>query len=354
MNPQIVETQMREILGPEWKAPRTEHDRNNYAALRDEGDCAWIAYQPPFWVIAATHPALRSECVTGADRDGLVLAKRFADMIAPNPLTLGPGDPLSLGADVLAQQAEEGDISADDLAGIPAVPVAAEETGGLDHDAGDRGGRDGGALGADPQDEPAGRGVRGAAGEQPAGPGDAGGRDAVSADASELGIPADVLAQIEEEGESDFAAEAPDDPNSAVASHSPLPSELPSVVLPSEADQVAGTREAYPGIAILPDDLGAARNAVIAEISRQKLIRLSVSADKAKRDYLAQCWQDATSLNALGNPVPEALARSAGEFIQLRNSDDAIYAWADTHERSAHDADMPTLQAMLKELHGGG
>lgn len=78
-----TEARMREILGPGWKAPRTEHDRYNYAALRDEGDVPWIAKVGSFWQFAGAHPALRGECTVSADVDGIVLAERLASLVGP-------------------------------------------------------------------------------------------------------------------------------------------------------------------------------------------------------------------------------------------------------------------------------
>lgn len=102
----------------------------------------------------------------------------------------------------------------------------------------------------------------------------------------------------------------------------------------------------YPGIAILPDELGARRNAVLAAIATEKLTRLSIAMDPSRADFLAARFADYQNAGALGLPIDEALAADYRAFQELRDRRDRITNYAMHLEQSALDGDMERLEAM--------
>lgn len=114
-----------------------------------------------------------------------------------------------------------------------------------------------------------------------------------------------------------------------------------------------GGEAAYPGIAILPDELGARRNAVLAAIATEKLTRLSIAMDPSRADFLAARFADYQNAGALGLPIDEALAADYRAFQELRDRRDRITNYAMQLEQSALDGDMDRLEAMHAGLGDG-
>lgn len=127
------------------------------------------------------------------------------------------------------------------------------------------------------------------------------------------------------------------------------PGEQPEIF--DEEDVAAG--EAYPGIAILPDELGARRNAVLAAITTEKLTRLAIAMDPSRADFLAARFADYNNAGALGLPIDDALAADYRAFQELRDRRDRLTNYAMQLEQSALDGDMDRLEAMHAGLSEG-
>ena len=110
---------------------------------------------------------------------------------------------------------------------------------------------------------------------------------------------------------------------------------------------------AFPGTMLLPDTLGARRNAVLAAIATEKLTRLSIAMDPSRADFLAARFADYQNAGALGLPIDEALAADYRAFQELRDRRDRITNYAMQLEQSAIDGDMDRLEAMHAGLGDG-
>jgi hypothetical protein len=110
---------------------------------------------------------------------------------------------------------------------------------------------------------------------------------------------------------------------------------------------------AYPGVAIIPDELGALRNHVRGAISEAKLARMDALGDNSRRDFLANAFKDFQNLRAQSAPVPAHVEAYAQEFMALQNHEDRISDHALRLERAARDADVDMLRAMLADLGRG-
>jgi hypothetical protein len=136
-----------------------------------------------------------------------------------------------------------------------------------------------------------------------------------------------------------------------------LPSESVSdaPVEPSHATSFGGGESfpAYPGVAIIPDELGALRNHVRGAISEAKLARMDALGDNSRRDFLANAFKDFQNLRAQSAPVPAHVEAYAQEFMALQNHEDRISDHALRLERAARDADTDMLRAMLADLGRG-
>lgn len=117
--------------------------------------------------------------------------------------------------------------------------------------------------------------------------------------------------------------------------------------------EVGDDAPAYPGIAILPDELGARRNAVLAAITTEKLTRLSIAMDPSRADFLAARFAEYQNAGALGLAIDDALAADSRAFQELRDRRDRITNYAMQLEQSALDGDMDRLSAMHAGLGDG-
>ena len=160
------------------------------------------------------------------------------------------------------------------------------------------------------------------------------------------------FAPVAEEGEAgEGADQAPEGGEAADARGQPSAPQKQDDAGPAEDAQVGGA--AYPGIAILPDELGARRNAVLAAIATEKLTRLSIAMDPSRADFLATRFADYQNAGALGLPIDEALAADYRAFQELRDRRDRITNYAMQLEQSALDGDMDRLEAMHAGLGDG-
>lgn len=141
------------------------------------------------------------------------------------------------------------------------------------------------------------------------------------------------------------AAPAPEAP---VGQGAPAPDADP--VSDSGGDAVPAVGVAGGGILVLPDELGARRNAVLAAITARKLILLEGAADDSRRDFLDQAFTDYMNASASHAPISEQMEANYQEYIALRNRTNAINATAMQLERAALDAGADLLQAMYDDL----
>lgn len=114
-----------------------------------------------------------------------------------------------------------------------------------------------------------------------------------------------------------------------------------------------GGEAAYPGIAILPDELGARRNAVLAAIAKAKLTHLAIAMDPSLADFLAARFAEYNNAGALGLAIDDALAADYRAFQEIRDRRDRITNYAMQLEQSALDGDMDRLAAMHAGLNDG-
>lgn len=153
----------------------------------------------------------------------------------------------------------------------------------------------------------------------------------------------EALGAVAVEGEA--SEDAADDAGSAENASSPPVEDTANV---SEDRQPA-----YPGVALLPDELGARRNAVLAAIATEKLTRLSIAMDPSRADFLAARFADYQNAGALGLPIDDALAADYRAFQEMRDRRDRITNYAMQLEQSALDGDMDRLSAMHAGLGDG-
>ena len=123
----------------------------------------------------------------------------------------------------------------------------------------------------------------------------------------------------------------------------------PIIFEPPPADYVQN-REAYPGVLVLPDELGARRNAVLAAISEAKLIRLDAAGDASRLDFLAQAFADYQNLRAQNAPVSGQQEQNYRDYLALQMRQGAINAHAAQLERAALLADMDRLAVLASGL----
>jgi hypothetical protein len=121
------------------------------------------------------------------------------------------------------------------------------------------------------------------------------------------------------------------------------------------ADEPAGGAEppaavGGPGIMVLPDELGARRNAVVRAITERKLILLDASADKSRRDFLDQAFKDYQNAKALQAPIDVQMEANYADYIALQSRTNTINNSAAERERVALNADLPMLQAIYDAL----
>ena len=122
---------------------------------------------------------------------------------------------------------------------------------------------------------------------------------------------------------------------------------------PSEDVDHANDGAAYPGIAILPDELGARRNAVLAAIATEKLTRLKIAMDPSQAAFLSERFAEYQNRGALGLDIDEALNADRQAYLDMRDRQQAIYYFAMQLEQSALDGDMDRLSAMHAGLSDG-
>jgi hypothetical protein len=115
----------------------------------------------------------------------------------------------------------------------------------------------------------------------------------------------------------------------------------------------ADAAPAYAGIAILPDELGARRNAVLASITAEKLTRLSIAMDPSRADFLASRFADYQNAGALGIAIDDGLLADRDAFLAMKDRTDRITAYALSLERAAVEADADMLAAMHAGLGDG-
>lgn len=111
--------------------------------------------------------------------------------------------------------------------------------------------------------------------------------------------------------------------------------------------------EQYPGLVILPDELGARRNAVLASITAEKLTRLSIAMDPSRADFLAGRFTEYQNAGALGLAIDDGLLADRDAFLAMKDRTDRITAYALSLERAAIEADSDMLSAMHAGLGDG-
>ena len=171
-------------------------------------------------------------------------------------------------------------------------------------------------------------------------------------DPGEQDLGAEMLAAEVEAGENPaHEPDAANDAGAAGASASDGLGDAPAVGENLTDVLVGGS--AGPGIMVLPDELGARRNAVLAAITTEKLTRLSIAMDPSRADFLAGRFAEYQNAGALGLPIDEALAADYHAFQELRDRRDRITNYAMQLEQSALDGDMDRLSAMHAGLSDG-
>ena len=153
----------------------------------------------------------------------------------------------------------------------------------------------------------------------------------------------EALGAVAVEGEA--SEDAADDAGSAENASSPPVEDTANV---SEDRQPT-----YPGVALLPDELGARRNAVLAAIATEKLTRLSIAMDPSRADFLATRFTDYQNAGALGLAIDDALLADRDAFLAMKDRTDRITAYALSLERAAIEADSDMLSAMHAGLGDG-
>lgn len=186
------------------------------------------------------------------------------------------------------------------------------------------------------------------------------------------------FAGIERSGHTGISADTSDDPRDLARRL--LAQTLVAVAAPSEAEQsdeatgdgeqaedapdlgeelVAAEEEAgggadHGGIMLQPpappDEIYALRDFVRGRISEEKLIRLDAAADPSRWAFLTQAFADYQNLAALQAPISPELEANYRAFLETKNLRDSVEMQAQALERSARDADKPTLQAMASAL----
>jgi hypothetical protein len=113
-------------------------------------------------------------------------------------------------------------------------------------------------------------------------------------------------------------------------------------------DGVHGGGQGYPGIAILPDELGAARSAVVFSITEAELARVAAATDPGLWQTLTQAMSDFNNGDRREQTVANAMA-----FMEAEKRDKAIRDHADALRRAAMTADKDMLAAMLAAMNEG-
>lgn len=143
-----------------------------------------------------------------------------------------------------------------------------------------------------------------------------------------------------------------DGPASGVGSDDPQPKAIGAEFDGADASEKRSQPDlaAYPGLLILPDEIGARRNAVLAAITARQLVLLDVAADPSRRDFLRDEFVRYQNAGALGLPLDETLTANYAAFLTLQSRDAAIGEAARHIARAALEADLDGLERIAQGL----
>lgn len=109
--------------------------------------------------------------------------------------------------------------------------------------------------------------------------------------------------------------------------------------------------QAYPGIAVLEDELGRRRNQVRTWIRDVEKARKRAHSDTSRRTFLAQAYADYQNIVIPNRRPPTEIEQGyADDYLNMLRADEEIERWSTALDDAAEHADMDRLAAIAADL----